>query len=1073
MTEPRRHTSFARNFLRAVRSCWMVFCWAALGSMCFAQLETATLSGTVMDRSGAVVSDAQVQVANSDTNLTLSTTTNRSGIYVVLSLKPGRYRIVVTKVGFKQVVVTDVILNVQDVVNRNFNLEVGAVSESISVTADQLNIESTNANVSTVVDRNFADNLPLNGRSFQTLIQLTPGVVLTPYSNYDNGQFSVNGQRADSNYWMLDGVSANVGIGTSLYSLGNGLSGANAATSVLGSTNSLVSVDALQEFRIMTSTFAPEFGRTPGGQVSIVTRAGTNQFHGVLFEYFRNDKLDANDWFADHNRLSKPAERQNDFGGTLSGPILKDRTFFFFSYEGFRLRLPKVAQSSVPDLGSRQNAAPAMMPYLNSFPLPSPGTPDDVTDGLGIFNASYSDKATLNATSLRIDHKISSSFNIFGRYDYSPSSITERGASLTSLNTLTDSAITLQTATVGLTWTAGPSLVNDLRFNYSHTRSKSTSSTDGFGGATPLSSLPFLAGYNATNALLMMGWDSLGPYYGPTVGLQGNNVQRQINLVDDLSVQKARHSLKFGVDWRHLSPIFHNAQYNLEPEFADVPSSLSGSLEFAAVGAGKGGHFSFHNLGVFAQDTWHTTDRLTLTYGLRWDVDFAPSSSPPLLAVTGFNLLDMSQLALAPAGTAPFHTTYGNFAPRLGVAYGLRRTQGSETVLRGGVGMFYNLATSQTGNSIYPSFYPFGAVNFYLGQAFGGPPLNFPLDQATATPPLIDPSSLQSPGGAWGVFDPHLKLPYSVQWNASIEQSLWTSQSVSATYVAAIGRRLLQSARVDNPSPEFGFAGVITNAATSDYHSLQLQFKRRLNRGLQALASYNWSHSIDTASAGSTFGNTANVLLPGAINANRGPSDFDIRNAVSLGGTYEVPALKGARWVSPVLRGWSLQSVLQARSAPPLSVSVSPSITVLGAFEAQQRPDLVPNVPVYLHGSQYPGGKALNPLAFSAPPSGQQGDLGRNALRAFGAWQWDFSVHRDFPLGEHRLLEFRSEMFNVLNHPNFGPPLSSLAYGPSFGIATQTLGQSLAGNNIGSGAFNPLYQIGGPRSVQFGLKFHF
>jgi hypothetical protein len=1073
MIESCQCLGFGRGCLCAIRCCSLVLCWMVIGALCYAQMETATLSGTVMDLSGAVVADAQVQITNSDTNVTVATNTNKSGIYVIPSLKPGRYRIAVTKVGFKQVVVTDVILNVQDVVSRNFNLQVGAVSESVTVTADQLNINTTDATVSTVVNRNFADNLPLNGRSFQTLIQLTPGVVLTPYSNYDNGQFSVNGQRADSNYWMLDGVSANVGIGTSLYSLGNGLSGSNAATSVIGSTNSLVSVEALQEFRIMTSTFAPEFGRTPGGQVSIVTRAGTNQFHGNLFEYLRNDVLDANDWFADHNQLPKPEERQNDFGGTFSGPILKNRTFFFFSYEGFRLRLPKVAHSSVPDLSARANADPAMQPYLNSFPLPSPGIPDDLADNLGIFNASYSDKATLDATSLRIDHKISAALNLFGRYNYSPSSATQRGASLTSLNTLTDTAITLHTATVGLTWTASQFAVNDVRFNYSHTASTSMSRMDSFGSGKPLTSLPFPSGFNATNALFILGWDTLGPYYGPNVGLQGNNAQRQINVVDDFSLQKARHSMKFGVDWRHLFPTFHNAQYNLEPEFADVPSSLTGSLEFAAVGSGRNGDFSFNNLGVFGQDTWRATERLTLTYGLRWDVDFAPSSSPPLLAVTGFNLNDMSQLALARAGTAPFATTYSNFAPRLGVAYGLRRTQGSDTVLRGGVGVFYDLATSQTGNSIYPSFYPFGAVNFYVGAPFGGPPLFFPLDPVTATPPPISVSSLQFPGGAWGVFDPHLKLPYSVQWNLSLEQALGVSQSISASYVGATGRRLLQSARVVDPSPEFGFAGVIANAATSDYHSLQLQFRRRLNRGLQALASYTWSHSIDTASAGSAFGNTANVLLPGAIESNRGPSDFDIRNAFSLGATYELPYPKAAPVVSAFVRGWSLQSVFQARSAPPVSVSVSPSITVLGAFEAQQRPDLVANVPVYLYGSQYPGGKALNPQAFSIPPTGQQGDLGRNALRGFGAWQWDFSIHRNFALGEHRAIEFRSELFNVLNHPNFGPPLSSLAYGPNFGMATQTLGQSLAGANIGSGGFNPLYQIGGPRSVQFALKFLF
>src|SRR5207244_3682830 len=210
--------------------------------------------------------------------------------------------------------------------------------------------------VSTVVDRNFAENIPMNGRSFQTLIQLTPGVVLTPTGGGDFGQFSVNGQRAASNYWMVDGVGANVGVANGANGSGEGITGALPGLSVLGGTNSLVSVDALQEFRIQTSTYAPEFGRMPGGQISILTRSGTNQFHGTVFEYLRNDKLDANDWFANFTGVRKPPERQNDFGGTFSGPILKDKTFFFFSYEGLRLRLPQVALTTVPDLSARQSA---------------------------------------------------------------------------------------------------------------------------------------------------------------------------------------------------------------------------------------------------------------------------------------------------------------------------------------------------------------------------------------------------------------------------------------------------------------------------------------------------------------------------------------------------------------------------------------------------------------------------------------------------------------------------------------------------------------------------------------------
>ena len=233
-------------------------------------------------------------------------------------------------------------------------------------------INTTDGSVSTVVDQTFVKNMPLNGRSFQTLINLSPGVVAIPSNPENGGQFSVNGQRGSSNYWMVDGVSANVGIGvtTSGSGTGNGLGGALGSFSVLGGTNSLVSVDSMEEFRIQTSTYAPEFGRTPGGQISIVTRSGTNQFHGTIFDYFRNDILDANNWFNTSITppLPKAKERQNDFGGTVGGPILKNRTFFFFSYEGLRLRLPQTALATVPDIAARQSAVPVMQPFLNAFP---------------------------------------------------------------------------------------------------------------------------------------------------------------------------------------------------------------------------------------------------------------------------------------------------------------------------------------------------------------------------------------------------------------------------------------------------------------------------------------------------------------------------------------------------------------------------------------------------------------------------------------------------------------------------------------------------------------------------------
>ena len=1016
------------------------------------------------------------------TGVKYTTKTNPEGIYVVPDLPPGQYRLQVSKIGFKTLIKPDIVLNVQDAVAINFTLPIGAASETVTVEGGATMINTQDASVSTVVDRQFAENLPMNGRSFQTLIQLTPGVVITAVNNSDGGQFSVNGQRASANYWMVDGVSAN--IGASGVVPGNGFGGALPGLGAQGGTNSLVSVDALQEFRIETSSYAPEFGRTPGAQISIVTRSGTNQFHGTAFDYLRNDIFDANNWFNGYTNnppLPKAKERQNDFGGTFGGPILKDRTFFFFSYEGLRLQLPQTTLTTVPDLTARQNAVPAMQPFLNAFPF-DPSQPD-LGNGIARFNASYSNPSSLDAYSLRADHKLSDKLTLFGRYNYSPSSVAQRGSISTSLNTISRSSATIQTATIGTTWIMSPAVTNELRFNYSRTDASTSVSEDTFGGAVPLTSPPFPSPFTTQNADFFFFIFALGNNYGIGDGRFGRNLQRQINLVDSLTAQRGSHSLKFGVDFRRLAPTFNAPTYAQDAFFFDVPTAETGqNSAFAAALTDQHATLVFHNLGAFAQDTWRVGPRLTLTYGLRWDVDFAPSSEsgPNLNAVTGFDLSNLSPLALAPNGTRPYKTTYGNFAPRLGVAYQLSQSQDWQTVFRAGAGMFYDLASSEAGNAIYHYQYPFGAQNFLPGGSF-------PLSPAQAAPPAITPANLASPSGELFAFDPHLKLPYTLEWNVALEQALGKQQTVSVSYIGAAGRRLLQSALIFSPNPSFTQALLVTNAATSNYNALQLQFQRRLSRGLQALASYTWSHSIDTASAGS-IGVGSNELVPALdSNLNRGPSDFDIRNAFSAGVTYDVPAPRTVRIIDVIARGWSLQSVVQARSAAPVDITDGLFVQ-LNAFRAGIRPDLVPGIPLYLYGPEFPGGKALNNTPnqggpnclgpFCPPPIDangnplRQGNLGRNALRGFGASQWDFSVHRDFAIREPVKLQFRAEMFNVLNHPNFGPPVADLSV-PQFGLATQMLAQSLSGGIVGAGGFNPLYQIGGPRSIQLALKLMF
>jgi hypothetical protein len=1018
------------------------------------------------------VPDASVVAVNDATGLRYPTQTNREGIYLLPNLPPGTYHLEISKTGFKFVMQHDLVLHVQDARAANFTLQVGASSETITVEAGGATINTTDATVSTTVDRNFAENLPMNGRTFQSLIYLTPGVTLNmgAPTNYTLGQFSVNGQRASSNYWTVDGVSANIGTTpwyTPTAAAAGGLGGFNA----LGGTNSLVSVDALQEFRIETSTYAPEFGRTPGGQITIVTRSGTNTFHGTAFDYLRNGVLDSTDWFANRNHLPKAAEKQNDFGGVLGGPFIKNKTFFFFSYEGLRLRQPQIVQTTVPDLDARQNAVAAMQPWINAYPLPNPGVPD-IGPGFAPFNATFTNPSTVNAYSLRLDHQLTNSLNLFARYNHSPSSLSQRTSADTSANNIFDVGIITKTATAGATWTKSAQTVNDVRFNYSVSGGATGGHMDDFDGGTiaPAESL-FPSGVTYANGAF-----SLYPFAGTNMsyfeGHNAGNVQHQYNVVDTLSTQKGSHSLKFGADYRHLSPRFAVRSYSLYAYFADVASMEAGIPAYTETVSSPQTTFIFNNLGVYAQDTWRANQRLSLTYGVRWDVDFTPSTTdgPAMPTVTGFSYTDLSQLALAPPGRSIYNTRYGNFAPRVGAAYQLRQKPGWETVARGGFGVFYDLSGTEVGDANIYEGYPYTVFTINYTAPF-------PTPAAVAVAPAIIP-----PDATQGVlvgFDPHLNAPYSLQWSSAVQQSLGNAQSLTVTYLGSSGRRLLLSESATNPNPNYLSAFLIGNAGRSNYNALQVQFQRRLSRGVQALLSYSWSHSIDNGSGGGyTNGSFANV------NANRGPSDFDIRKAFSGALTYEAPAFRRNSFTRAITHGWSLQNIVQVRSAPPVEV-YDGAFALLGAglFSQIVRPDVVPGQPLYLYGKQYPGGKALNPNAFTAPPVSpitgfplRQGTLGRNAIRAFGLSQWDFAVHREFPIHEALKLQFRAEMFNVLNHPNFSPYNSTFGTGDTyFGQSTAMLAGSgnTGGGAAGNGFQNSVYALGGPRSIQLALKLNF
>ena len=1047
-----------------------------------AQSGTATLSGTVTDPNRALIPGANIQVISTTQGFQRTVTTNDEGAFAISALPPGIYTVKVEHTGFMTAEITNVVLNVNTQVKLDIPLRIRVADQNVDVIDNPLLIDESPA-VGTTVDRGFVQNLPLNGRSFQSLIGLTPGVVFIPTNQNNNtGQFSVNGHRGNTNNFTVDGVSANIGNGVGTV-IGQSTSGSLPGLTTFGGTNSLVSVEALQEFKIETSTYAAEYGRTPGAQIAIATRSGGNQFHGSLFDYFRNEVLDANDWFLNSRGISKrPPLRQNDFGGVFSGPVLlprfgeggrqpwyhgRNKTFFFLSYEGLRLLTPTFTLTNVPSLALRQTAAAPFRPFLNSFPIPNG---PNLSNGFAEFAAGYSNSHTLNATSIRIDHALSNNIVLFGRYNSAPSQSESR--STTNLSNVVVRAFDTRTLTFGTTMVLHPEISNELRANYSNNEGIVELSHDSFGGAVPVPREALLPPQFAPAGTQSNGGIVIGGFPGFTASspvIELSNLaatQRQLNIVDNLSWTKGMHQLKFGVDYRRLMPIQAPRSYILIAQFTTLASVQTGTATLIAVGRGTPSRPIYESFSAFAQDAWKLSPQLTLHLGIRWELNPAPheANGNDPFAINGLD--DLAALDISPQGTPLWKTTLNNFAPRLGVAYQISRTPGRETILRGGFGVFYD-----AGNSLGSAGFegvPFNPARTQLNLALTDPRfrLPFPSDfiapvPYNRNPPFVDPAQAQEVIA----FDPELKLPYALEWSLAAEQSVGKNQTITASYVAALGRRLLVQQRLNltNVNPRFPTLRVITNDATSDYHSLQVQTQRRLSRGLQALGSYTWSHAIDTASTDIFASNS--VLI-------RGNSDFDVRHNFAAAVTYDILVPKSNDFLDGLARDWGIDMRVNARSALPVlaagnvyNITSGTLIDPATGTQVARRANLIGGVPVYLEDPGVPGGRTINRAAFTVPLAGQQGTLGRNIIRGFPFWQVDLALRRRFYLTEKLALQFRAEAFNTFNHPNFGTIQTSLT-SPTFGRATEMLNNRLGG-------LNPLYQIGGPRSIQFALKLEF
>lgn len=1060
---------------------------ACLSVTSHGQSGDATLAGMVEDQTGAVVPNVPLKIVNLDTGVTSRATTNGSGLFSISDLIPGRYTLHVQKPGYASVDLTGITLNVGDRRQLEVKLPVASSHTTVTVDGSGETMNTSNGTVSTVIDRQFVEDMPLNGRSFQTLILLAPGVLTSNPQGNDDGQFSVNGQRTNANYYMVDGVSANNQAGDLS---GSATAGMAPNATALGTTQAILPVDALQEFRIATSTYSAEYGRQPGAQISFLSRSGTNTYHGSVYDYLRNTIFDANNWFNTYTTpaIARPPERQNDFGGSLGGPLSmprlysgKDRTFFFFAYEGLRISLPQSATiyyvpsngtyntgtyANPEDKNIREYAPAALQPALNAFPLPNCTTAQnphcvDYGDGLSPYLFSGSLPSSLDSIFARVDAQATPETRIFARYSDSTSN------SVSYLSSGPD-VVTIVPRTrvflLGADSIFRGALTNELRLQYSPSSYVQSYIPAATGGSQPvnLNTLQGLPPVGGESQLILESTANgdVGKLYTLTYG----GMQFQPNAVDTVSWAHAAHFFKAGVDYRQTTTYLNDGKLSRGPGayyFFESPTQMLGNApqEVETFNLLRQDPTT-KNLGLFFQDEWRVRPRLSISMGLRWDFNPPPSISGAQQYTYTGSLSNPSSMALSQLGAPLYQSVHTDFQPRFGMALMVHSGSGHETVLRGGGGLFYDtVSLSQT----IGSGFSYGAGNHqYLGTNYGALQ-PFPAPASVIQAPVPSPTP---PYTLDYIADPHIHPPSTIHWNVSLEQALGTRQSVTLGYVGSQGRDLInwKEYNISALNPLFSTFVQYENGPGSIYNALQAKFQRQLFHGLQVLASYTWAHAIDSDSTDYAF-------LP----VERGNSDHDVRNNFTAAAVYNIPNDRASSWAKTIASNWSLALLVVARSAFPVQVNGPNVLDAATGEEYPSRLNYNGKYP-YVHKAGIPGGREFNPAVFSVPTSSQVGvgDAPRNFLRGFGEAAADTALQRAFSLPERLNLQFRAEAFNIFNHPNFGMLNVSCGTSAAGAVCSNAI-MGQATNTI-SGALNgaaSIYQQGGPRSLQFTLRLQF
>ncbi len=1075
---------------RLVLGC-MVTC-LVLSVFSFATGATGALVGSVTDASGAVIAGANVSATNRATGIARTTVSSGAGDYNIVILQPGTYQIAVTKPGFKPLTFDDITVDVDQIVRIDAQLEVEAKTEQVDVTDTASLLESENTTVGAVVERKSISGLPLNERNFLNFTLLVPGAQLPVAGSnvsIQGGSVIVNGARETTNTFLIDGVDNN--------------------SPLIGRSTLLPSVEAIEEFKVQASTSSAEYGRGGGAQINLLLRGGGNQLHGGAFEYLRNRVLDAKNYFdlpdcqassVAGTCASIPKYIRNQFGGTLGGPIVRNRSFFFVSYEGLTLRQATTRESTVPSQNLRAAILGALPPSflnpagvaaLNLYPAANVGS--DLANST-LYVAAPVIRNTTHQGTIKVDHQLSSRDALSAHYgisDLARYNPYDFGFSVSNLPGYGDNAF-YRGQNTGVNWVHGfsPRVTNEFRVGYNRDRlglfqqSQGTDRNGQLGFPSPANSQDF--GYPI---LQVAGYENIGePFQAPE-----DNIISTLHLSNNLAWSPdfagSRHHFRFGGEYRHIGD---NGYIDFYPRGDYLFLGLTGnSIEDLVLGfpaaalLGSGNstvHLRDNQFGFYGLDDIHVTSRFTLNLGLRWEYNQAPYDSKTPLSEADLSANSLSctpkpncQFLLGGSNGVPrglFNTGKNDFAPRVGFAW--RPLQSDKLVFRSAYGLFWDAATLLP-SSLTKQNPPSYAFNFFVNSGTN-----------------VIQNILQSPVDFVISFRPasNYRDSYVQQWNTGIQYQLSPQLVLETAYVGSKGTHLKgfhdgnQSAVGGLPPYlQFGSLATIDTSRASTYHSLQTRLEQRPWRGLSYLLAYTWSKSIDNGSELVGSATEGQYAQDGNhLSGERGLSGFDTRHRLVWSGVYEVPLAKGiqSRTAQALLRSWQLGTIISWQSGQPFTIYRSGYQSNTTLITGSDRPDLIAdpfaagpvasNPDPTCHSTISQGGRAadrtrivqtwVNPCAYSNPNLLGQFRFGtsqRNGVIGPRLADVDLSISRSVALfRESQRLSFRADVFNLFNHPNFDPPVNV--------FDSRNFGSLPSSNWFGS---RP------PRQIQLALRYSF